>query len=64
MLVKGSGLPQNFIEAFKWFNLAAGQGYQNAVKNRDLLAQQMTKEQIAEGQKRAAQFITEREPGL
>ena len=31
---------------------------------RDLLAAQMTKEQIAEGQRRASQFVVKRQPGL
>jgi hypothetical protein len=44
--------------------MAAARGHANAVKNRDLLAVEMTKEQIAEGQKRAALFSPKREPGL
>jgi TPR repeat protein len=58
LLAKGQGVPQDYAEAYKWFNLASAQGHTNATRNRDLLALQMTKDQIAEGQKRAAQFAS------
>jgi TPR repeat protein len=57
---RGQGVQQDYVEAYKWLNLAAGQGHTNAIKNRDLLAAQMTPEQIADGQKRAAQFVSQR----
>jgi TPR repeat protein len=64
LLAKGQGVPQDYVEAYKWFNLAAARGHSNAVKNRELLAAEMTKEQIADAQKRAALFSAKREPGL
>jgi TPR repeat protein len=64
LLAKGQGVPQDYLEAYQWFLLAASQGHGNAIKNRDLLAPQMTKEQIAEAQRRAARFVVAREPGL
>jgi TPR repeat protein len=64
LLAKGQGVPQDYVEAAKWFILAASRNHANALKNRDLLAAEMTKEQIAESQKRAAQFSAKREPGL
>ena len=36
-----------------WFNLAAVTGSTNAVKNRDIVAKQMTSQQVAEAQKLA-----------
>jgi S1-C subfamily serine protease len=53
----GQGVPQNYVEAYKWFNLAAAQGQKESAKYRDSLAVSMTPEQIAEGQRRAAQFV-------
>ena len=39
--------------AHMWFNLAAAQGDANGVKNRDIVAKQMTTQQIAAAQKLA-----------
>ena len=64
LLARGHGVPQDYVEAFKFFNLAAAQGHANGAKNRDLIAPEMTKDQIAEGQKRATLFSPKREPGL
>jgi TPR repeat protein len=47
----GQGVPQNDVEAYKWFSLAAAQGASDAVKNRDIFRGRMTPVQIAEGQK-------------
>ena len=64
LLAKGHGVPQDYVEAYKWFNLAAAQGHANGERNRDLLSPEMTKEQITEGQMRATLFAPKREPGL
>jgi hypothetical protein len=39
-----------------WFNLAAAQGNQEAIKDRDEIARKMTPEQIAEAQKLAHEW--------
>ncbi|MDE0331905.1 MAG: ankyrin repeat domain-containing protein [Nitrospinae bacterium] len=51
--VKGLGVPQDFIEAHKWFNLAAARGDAKAVAERDALAKRMTLEEQAEARKLA-----------
>ena len=51
--VKGLGVPQDFIEAHKWFNLAAARGDAKAVAERDALAKRMTVEERAEARKLA-----------
>ncbi|MFH1914989.1 MAG: tetratricopeptide repeat protein [Pseudomonadota bacterium] len=51
MYAKGQGVPQDYVEAYKWCNLSAAQGNSDAVKNRDILSASMTPEQIAEGQR-------------
>jgi hypothetical protein len=53
---QGAGVPQDFVEAYKWYNLAAArfvhpQGVDRAVQARDAVAGQMTPEQIAEAQR-------------
>lgn len=59
----GNGVPQDKINAHLWFNLAATrfseddpQGRTRAINNRDLLARSMTREEIAEAQKRAREW--------
>ena len=53
MYVKGQGVVQDFTRAHMWWNLAAVTGNADAVKNRDMIAKQMTPQQIAEAQKLA-----------
>ena len=49
--VKGLGVPQDFVEAHKWFNLAAARGDARAAAERDALEKRMTIEE----QRRSAQ---------
>ncbi len=41
MYYNGKGVPQDDVLAYMWFNLAAAQGYENAKKLRDLVAESM-----------------------
>ena len=56
----GQGVPEDYIQAYKWYNLAAASGSPlaaNRAKNaKDILAKAMTKEQIAEAQKLSMAF--------
>jgi uncharacterized protein len=52
----GRGVPQNYVRAHMWFNLASAQGDKGAAKARDSLARVMTPDQIAEAQKLAAEW--------
>nr|WP_281379207.1 peptidoglycan-binding protein [Halomonas campaniensis] len=49
----GSGTAQDFVEAHKWYNLAAARGHRHAAEARDSLAQRMTAGQVAEAQQAA-----------
>ncbi len=60
----GEGVPQDYVEAYKWYNLVAGQGKKWAGENRDRLSHEMTREQIAEAQHRAAQFVARPSKGF
>ena len=53
LFVKGLGAPQDYIEAHKWFNLAVSHGLEEAIAERDALAEKMTPAQIATAQERA-----------
>ena len=51
--VRGLGVPQDYVEAHKWLNLAAGRGNAEAADERDALAAKMTPQQIASAQEQA-----------
>lgn len=53
---EGDGVPQDLIEAYAWLSLASAQGLEDAAKARDELKRRMTREQIAESQRRANAF--------
>lgn len=50
----GNGVIQDYVEAHKWFNLAASGGHRQAAQARDDIADRMTATQIAEAQRRAS----------
>jgi len=52
----GWGVPQHYILAHMWLNLAAAQGNERARKERDIVAERMTHEQIAEAQELAREW--------
>ena len=54
MYANGQGVPQDYVQAHKWWNLNAASGNADAVKNRDLVASKMTPAQIAEAQRLAS----------
>ena len=60
-VANGQGVPQDYVQAHKWFNLAAstlsGSDGAEAVKNRDVAAARMTPAQIAEAQKLARECV-------
>jgi hypothetical protein len=53
----GQGMKRNLVEAYKWYDIAADKGIDDAEKNRDLLAKQMTEAQIAEAREEAREWI-------
>jgi hypothetical protein len=57
MYADGQGTPQDYAEAYKWYNLAASLGQAGASAYRDKLALSMTPEQITEGHRRSSMFL-------
>ena len=49
--------PENRIEALKWVRLSAAQGYHGAENACQFVALGMTREEVAEGGRRAAAFV-------
>ena len=54
---QGRGVSTDIVEAYKWYNLAASRGYVSGEQDRDLLASQMTAQQIVQGQERASAWL-------
>jgi clan AA aspartic protease (TIGR02281 family) len=57
MYASGQGVPQDYVTAHMWLNLAAARGYKDAAQNRDNIAAQMTPAQIAEAQKLGREWL-------
>lgn len=57
MYGQGRGVEKDMVEAYKWFTLAARQGEEGAINNLEMFAARMTPEQVAEGRRRALEFL-------
>ncbi len=68
MYTRGQGVPQDYVHAHTWFNLAAaglppGEDRDRAAENRDIIAKLMTPAQIAEAQRFAREWMAAFEKG-
>lgn len=52
---EGRGVPQSYVDAYIWFNLAAAIGLLSAAHDRDRFAEKMSPEQLVEAQRQAAE---------
>ncbi len=52
----GLGVPQNFLRAHVYYNLAGARGLQGAIDARDALASRMTSQQVAHAQELATEW--------
>ena len=53
MYHNGQGVPQDYVQAHKWYNIAGANGSETGTSNRDSVAKQMTPAQVAEAQRLA-----------
>jgi len=58
MYSTGKGVDTDYIEAHKWFNLAAMKGSTEAREWRKEIALEMTSSQIAEAQRQAREWLS------
>ena len=62
MYADGQGVPQDYVEAHKWRNLAASRASaedrQFYAESRDAVAEKMTPQQVADAQQRATDWLT------
>ena len=63
MYVRGDGVPEDIVLAYMWWNLAAAQGNEIAQDNKDIIEEDMTREQIAEGQRLSREWLEAHPPG-
>ena len=56
MYYNGQGVARDYVRAYMWVSLAALQNEPNAVKDRDMIAKNMTPAQIAEAKRRVAEW--------
>lgn len=56
----GEGVPQDYVEAYKWLNLAAAQGLDKAVTLRDALRPLLSSEQLTEAQRASTNWRSHR----
>lgn len=57
MYYNGRGVPQNYVSAYMWWNLAAAQGHENTQANRDIVQRRMTSADITRAQKLAEECL-------
>ena len=53
----GSGVFQDYVQAHKWFSVAASRGHPSANKDRDKIAGHMTPDQVAEARRLAREWL-------
>ncbi len=53
MYAKGQGVPQDYVQAYRWYTLAASQGIDLAGKFKDHLKKSMSLNELAEAQRLA-----------
>ena len=59
----GDGVPQDFVYPYKWFNLAAAKGNEGAMSGKEIVVENMTREQIAEVQKLSREWMEQQKDG-
>ena len=61
MYVDGKGVQQDYVAAHTWFNLAAARGNDDARELRDEISESMTRDQVAEAQRAASEWLAARQ---
>ena len=57
MYALGEGVPKDLVEAYAWWFIAAVGGDADAANNRVILAGELTKYQLSQGQERATELF-------
>ena len=54
---EGEGVPQDYVTAYAWANIAAAQGNETAQRNRDLAAAKLDAASLGEAQKLSKDYF-------
>ena len=57
MYSNGDGVAQDFIHAYKWYEISWANGYEDGFRSRDLIEVKMSSDQITEAKKLAREWI-------
>ena len=57
MYNNGQGVPRDYVFALMWWNIAVASGHEDAQRDREIVAKQMTPDQIAEAQRLAREWM-------
>lgn len=63
MYYLGQGVSQDYVRAYAWMHLSAGQGHKNAYWVQERIAAKLTQEQIAEAENLARGWMEENKEG-
>jgi TPR repeat protein len=63
MYANGEGVPQDYVYAHMWWNIAASSGNKKASENRDKVAERMPPSQIQEAQTLARECVAKNYKG-
>ncbi len=63
MYATGKGVPQDYIHAHMWWNIAASSGDEYAAEDRDIVARKMTSADISAAQKLARECVAKNYKG-
>ena len=58
MYADGKGLPQDYVKAYVWLNLAAAEGVAKALELKEHLRSVMTADQVDDAQRLAAEVFS------
>jgi TPR repeat protein len=50
MYVRGEGVPENIVMAYVWWSVSTAQGDEDAKANRDMAKDELTSDQLAQGE--------------
>ena len=64
MYANGEGVPEDYVLAYAWMNLAGAQGVDRAQEAKDLLSSCMTSEQVARAQELSVELLRTIKPTL
>ena len=57
MYANGKGVPEDNVTAYAWYNIAAANGHAGAKKNKGIVAEKMTADDISKAQELSREMV-------